>query len=325
MSRNRVYFSGLIMILLLVIGWASYSMLDVSINEESYQVSVIVDNSNSDRWISFRQGLEQAAEDYHVDLNIVSTGYISDAEEEIRLLEHEIENGAQGVMVQMVSSDELLDSLEGIPSDVALMLLETNVNPEDVYAFTGPDNLEIGRALARAIQEEYGSSLEGKKVGILCGNQKQLSMRQRLQGLEEVLLAEKIQISWKVNGITETKEEELKHWGESNRADIIIALGNDETEKLVDFIQTENNRRYNCSLYGVGCSEKAVYYLDKGIINSLVVPNEYSMGYQSLEAVANRIQYHLSETENCIVNYRVVNRQNLYDEENQKVLFPIVQ
>lgn len=325
MTRNKVYFSGLILILLLVICWTYYSMLNVSIREESYRVSVIVDNSNSDRWISLRQGLEQAAEDYNVDLNFVSTGHYGNVEEQIRMIETEIENGAQGVIAQMVSSDGVSDGMEGVASSTVLMLLETDVNPEGIYAYTGPDNLEIGRALARAIKEEYGSSLQGKRIGILCGNQKQLSMRQRLQGLEEVLLEEKVQISWKVNGITETKEEELKHWGESNRADIIIALGNDETEELVDFIQSEGNSNYNCSLYGVGCSEKAVYYLDKGIINSLVVPNEYSMGYRSLEAVARQIQYHLSEKERNQIDYRVVNKQNLYEEENQKILFPIVQ
>lgn len=325
MARNKVYFSVLIFILLLVIGWTSYSMLNVSIREESYQVSVIVNNSSSDRWILLRQGLEQAAEDYNVDLNFVSTGHYGNVEEQIRMIGTEIENGAQGVIVQMVSSDGLSDRMEGVAANTVLMLLETDINPEDIYGYTGPDNLEIGRALARTIKEEYGSTLQGKKIGILCGNQKQLAMRKRLQGLEEVLSEEAVQISWRVNSITETKEEELKHWGESNRADIIIALGNDETEELVDFIQSEDNRDYNCSLYGVGCSEKTVYYLDKGIINSLVVPNEYSMGYRSLEAVAGQIRYHISETENNLIDYLVVNKQNLYEEENQKILFPIVQ
>ena len=61
------------------------------------------------------------------------------------------------------------------------------------------------------------------------------------------------------------------------------------------------------------------------MINTLVVPNDFSMGYQSMEAIARKLQYRLSETDSNRVDYLIVNKNNLYDAENQKVLFPIVQ
>ena len=78
-------------------------------------------------------------------------------------------------------------------------------------------------------------------------------------------------------------------------------------------------------IYGEGCSDKTVYYLDKGIIKSLVVPNEFNMGYQSVHTIAEQIKYTFSSAERPTVESLVINRQNLYDEENQKILFPIVQ
>ena len=68
-------------------------------------------------------------------------------------------------------------------------------------------------------------------------------------------------------------------------ADIVIALENSETERAVDYMQENQISVNNCVLYGVGNSEKAVYELDKGRIQALLVPNA----------------------------------------ENQKILFPIVQ
>lgn len=50
-----------------------------------------------------------------------------------------------------------------------------------------PDNLEIGRAMAKAVRQELGDELAAKRIGVLCGNQKQLAMQQRLQGLQEGL------------------------------------------------------------------------------------------------------------------------------------------
>ena len=61
MKKNRLYFGMLILMLVAVIIWAFYNMLNVGKQETSYRVSVVVENSNSDRWTSLRQGLEQAA------------------------------------------------------------------------------------------------------------------------------------------------------------------------------------------------------------------------------------------------------------------------
>ena len=93
--------------------------------------------------------------------------------------------------------------------------------------------------------------------------------------------------------------------------DILIALGNDETEMMVDFFAGDELgwRLDRCSLYGVGSSEN----------------NEFNMGYQSMEAIAKQLIYHMDTTRSSKVNYLVVDREHLYDADIQKVLFPIVQ
>ena len=107
--------------------------------------------------------------------------------------------------------------------------------------------------------------------------------------------------------------------------DILITLGNAETETAVDYLQADTSYKRQFMIYGEGCSDKMVYYLDKGIIKSLVVPNEFNMGYQSVHTIAEQIKYKFSSAESTTVESLVINRQNLYDEENQKILFPIVQ
>lgn len=325
MTKNKIYFGILILILLLFIAGSSYSMLYVGKTQESHKVSVIVINSNSDRWTSLRQGLEQAAADYNIDINYVSTGQSVSTKDEIELINLEMDNGAEGIIVQMNSADEYKKEMELISSRVSLMLLETDINPEDVYAYTGPDNSELGRAVANAIKDEYGSELAGKRIGILYGNQNQLSMQQRLDGLREVLSGEEVNIVWETEGIMDIELRGMQQMEEKEPVDIMIALGNEETEKMVDYMQRPEREGKECALFGVGSSEKVVYYLDKGMINTLVVPNDFSMGYQSMEAIARMLQYRLSETDSNRVDYLIVNKNNLYDAENQKVLFPIVQ
>lgn len=324
MNRNRFYFGAVLLILVLIIVWTSYSMLSVGREEESHKVSVIVEDSGNDRWIALRQGIEQAARDYNIDVNYVLTGKFSAVEEEISLIDRELDNGAKGVIVQMFTSDAA-DDIADISAQAAVILLETDVVPEDLYAVAGPDNMAIGAAAAEAVKKRLGEAVSGARIGILAGNQNQLSMRQRLQGVKSALAEEHAQIVWCADEeSTQTQEGFYRIAGEKP-AEVIIALSNAETEKMVDYLTASSAGGAGCLLYGVGCSDKAVYYLDKGIIDTLVVPNEFNMGYQSMETMAKQLSYHQTEADGCEVEYLVIDRTNLYEEENQKVLFPLVQ
>lgn len=318
MNRNKIYFGVLLLILLAITAWASYGVLNAGMTKEVHRVSVIVSDSGNDRWTALHQGLEQAANDYDIDLNFVSTVEFATVEEELAVIYRELDNGAEGVIVQMDSSMDIEQEMEEIANRAAIMLLETDVFPEDVYAFGGPDNVGLGLALAEAIKEDFGDTLNAKTVGILCGNQEQLAMQERLQGVCEGIDETGAQVVWIFDSTDESDVDTILCDG---TADIVVALDNSETELMVDCMQGETES----VLYGIGCSEKAVYYLDKGVIRTLVVPNEFNMGYQSMEAIANQLRYHLTKSENCQVDYLVVDRMNLYDEDNQKILFPIVQ
>ena len=77
----------------------------------------------------------------------------------------------------------------------------------------------------------------------------------------------------------------------------------------------------------LAAQKKTVYYLDKGVIGALVVPNEFNIGYLSAAAIAGQLREPLSSAKKqkkCRGFLRSQN-DNLYDEENQKILFPIVQ
>ena len=325
MKRRQIYFAGLILILVLIIFGVSAGMLFVNMEEKPNRVSVIVNDSNSDRWIAMRQGLEQAANEENIQLNYVSTGVLTSEEEQKALIEREVENGAQGVIVQLVSSMEPDQIFEQLDGSVAIMLLESDVEPEGVYALTAPDNRKIGTALAEAVIADQDGSLSGVKIGVLSGSSTLLSMQQRLSGVKDTLEDAGAELTWCIYDSTESFATELATMQEDSPVDIIISLGNQETETVVDYLQTRQEEEQPFRLYGEGCSEKAVYYLDKGVITALVVPNEFNMGYQSVRSIAKQLQYKLSSADSEQVDSLVIRKENLYDEENQKILFPIVQ
>ena len=249
MNKNRVYFGVLLLILLVITILSSYGVLNDGVGAEVHRVSVIVSDSGNDRWTALHQGMEQAASDYDIDLKYVSTVEFASVEEEIALIWRELDNGAEGVIVQMDSSQGIEQEMENISAQAAVMLLETDILPSDVYAFSGPDNVALGTALAEAIVSDCGDALDAKTIGILCGNQEQIAMQERLQGVQEQIAQTGAQILWMIDS-TEAASADKVLSAES--VDIVVALNNYETEFMVDCMQ--GNAKV--MLYGVGCSEK---------------------------------------------------------------------
>ena len=77
-------------------------MIEEWADTEVRKISVVVQDSDGSRWAAFKYGLEMAASDNDVEVFVVSTGGTLTAEEEKELLETEVENGADGIIVQPV-------------------------------------------------------------------------------------------------------------------------------------------------------------------------------------------------------------------------------
>lgn len=322
MKKNNLYLGLIVSIILIVIFYVSYGMLNIGKEEPYYSVSVIVDNSSNDRWNSFKEGLNQGAEENRIHLNIVSTSEFSSLDEECQIISRELENGADGVIVEMCASDDEDGQFSEIVLNKPVVLVDTDVKSSSLFTTVMPDNYRLGEAIAQAVSEGEASSLEGLKIGILGGNQNKLSLQQRLQGVSDVLNEEKAEIAWQVLTSVPAYSQSLEDYIRKNPVDILIALENDVTEWAVDFLM--GNKDIRSSLYGEGRSEKSVYYLDKGMIQALIVPNEYYMGYQSMGLMAQKLDQYMFPVENGVVDFLTVTKEKLYDQEIGKILFPVV-
>lgn len=325
MAKNRKIFMFSVVALLILSVAMAFSILDQGNRERNYTVSVIVDNSNSSRWTSLKEGLDAAAKDYGIRLNYVSTSVFWSKTQELDIVERELESGADGIILQLYASEGVHERLEQMVSRDRCVLLETDMTPEEYYQTVGPDNRKLGGVLAGELKADFGERLRGKRIGVLCGNTGQLAIRQRMEGLEEGLKYTGAVIQWRLAEVGRTQNMDAVRSCWKKQADIVIALDNTEMERAVDYMEENGLKRRDCALYGIGNSEKVVYYLDRGLIRTLVVPNEFHMGYQSMEEIAYKLGYQASGRLNVQTGYLVVDQTNLYDETNQKILFPIVQ
>ena len=179
MNKNRFYVGLLVAAILAVLVYASYGMVNAGKKETYHSVAVIVDDSSSDRWTAFKEGLEQGADEENFHINVVSTSSFVNLHEECSIISRELENGADGVIVQLCGDDA--DGLfSGIVSGVPTVLAENEGESESLFTTVMADPYESGRTIGENLLAGAGDSLSGFTVGILSGNQKMKSKRLRL-------------------------------------------------------------------------------------------------------------------------------------------------
>lgn len=315
MKRNRVSVILFLIIIISVIGYSAYEMVNQRKDEDYISVSVIVNDSSNVRWDAFRTGLEQGAEDNHVHLNLVSTGTFQGAQEEHAIVKRELDGDADGVIVDPYSSEK--DIILPTESAKPVVLIETGIETDKLFNSVMTDHVKLGKSLADAVIKD-----KAVKVGILSGNQEQLGMRQRLKSVQDALAEAGIEISWILSEKEFNKKMRSMEYFADHQTDTVISLENNSTEKAVDILLNDDSISWK--LYGEGRSEKLIYYLDKGLIQELAVPNEYYMGYESMVLAAQSIRYYTDKTEQADVEFYMISKENLYDEETSRILFPNV-
>lgn len=312
---------GALGITILVLG---ILMLWEKSRDDLYKVSVIVRDSDDSQWSAFRYGLKMAAEDAGVSLFVVSTGDFLNLEEEMEYVNQEIENGADAVIMQPLPGEEGEELLKKAEKKVPIMFVEHGLSLTGSGAsipVTKPDNYALGKALGEELLKDYSGNIRGKTVGILGDIDEMEATKSRREGLMEVLTGTGVHISWSAFGsFGKNQENSLE---KQPRADIVIALDDGSLKTAGECGRDKN--LHGALVYGIGNSTESAYYLDAGIVECLVVPDEFSVGYESLTEVAQNIGHWYCKMKDKTVSFHVIRREELFSEENQDILFTMSQ
>lgn len=281
--------------------------------DKSYQISVIVENADDTQWSAFKYGLKMAAEDKGAEMVMVSTGASLSQEEEKKLIEEEIKNGADGVIVQPVSGEDTQQMLKKVGNKAEIMLVDDILSGIEKFPVIQPDAYEMGKALAEELLKDYGGNLEGKTLGILTGEEGLKSSAEKEKGFTETLQNTGAEILWSDTQITENMPE----------ADFVVALDDNSLRAAGE--RAAANNLHGAIVYGIGNSTQSVYYLDMGIAECLVIPDTFNVGYQSLTELVNKLEKAFYEYENQEISYTVMRKENMFSKENQEVIFTMSQ
>lgn len=289
------------------------------------KISVIIQDSDDSRWAAFKYGLRMAAADQGVEVFVASTEHRLSASQLGELAQAQLNLGADALIIQPVLGEETEAVLEALAKKTPVVLAgPLPSGSEAVYGlpFVGPDNYEIGRQLALELLSDYRENLDGKMIGIVSEAAESQAAADRERGFREAIEGYGGKILWSVTGFGSSLGKNVLQ--QQAPVDFVAAM--DNSSAMMAGQEALANNLHGALVYGIGCSTEAVYYLDAGKMECLIVPDEFHVGYQSLmEAVRKMERFFSYEMQDRTVSYTVLRRENLFSKENQEIIFTMNQ
>ena len=320
--KNKRLFPALVLALVaMIIAVTGFMIWESGNTAKPRQIHVIVENSNDNRWVQFIEGMKQAAEDQEVILTVVPTGHMETLSEEEAIIERAIANGTDGVIIQLCSSIDAASMLEKLNGRTNIELVDENSYEvmSNVVGVVSPDHKAIGEAIAGEAALYAPKPLESCTIGVIRGSSALSSMEQRMDGFTQKLESLGGKTAWVLEYMGDAKgiREQI---AEHEAPDILVALDNAGMEAAGEYASSQEKKM---AVVGSGTSTKSIYYLDSGVAQSLVVPEDYMMGYQSVSDLADYIHRNRFLPQVRTIAHRTIHKDTLFAEENQEILFPV--
>ncbi len=313
---NRIYMLIFVLLIAAVLGWASYEMIHSDDEEEEYHVAVILRDSDSDRSVAFRQGLEQGAGDFNLKINIISEDVTRSQVKE------QVEKGEDGVIIDPYVDNNLSDYLTDNQDNVKFVLMNTDLSPAELFPLVSAGDERIGNELFLTVKEAY-RNISDLRIALVCLTGNNTGEYKRFAAFKEALQTEGIEPTLEVR-TTEDAGETLTGYLAIGGLDCVVAFDSKDTELCIDALTLSNNVG-NAELFGEGYSEKIIYYLDKGTVTEVVLPNEFNIGYFSARKMYQLLSPGSADEDIPEIETFRVTRNNMYEPEIENIIFPIAQ
>ena len=275
---------GVLLLLLLLIRFPRISRQKPPLLE----MTVLLREEGGSAGIYLRQGMEQAAADFNVELRFLLPA-------------------DRGVLAEEVRAGS---------ATAALVTLETDMRGEGARGYAGVDNAALGQAVAKAA---LNGVREGETVLLIHSVPGDTGVEERFSAAEALLLAQGRRVKSLALGPGEPVEAVLDGL-EEEPVQALLAFEAAALERVSDILAALESPPL---LYGVGSTAQVIAGLERGSITAAVAQNDFSVGYLAVEQAAC-LARRRTPAQRGELRFFTVRKENIREPEYQKLLFPVI-
>lgn len=291
--------------------------------KEKYKIILIAKTIDSDNgfWTSLISGAELGAEEFGADIEVYGSEAEGDIKGQIKTIEKSIERNPDILLVTPGSYSETTESLKKVvDSGIPLVFIDSIIDEDIAEATVATDNYLAGKELG-----EYAKTLldEESQIGVIAHVKGASTAIEREEGIKSGLGDYKeniVDIQYcnsdydKAYALTKIMLEEFPELEMIIGTNEYSAVGAARAVKDAGLAKT-------VKMVGFDNSIEEIQLLEQEVFQGIVIQKPFNMGYLGVELAIN-ILNGKDVNKNLDSGCKLITMDNLYEEENQKLLYP---
>lgn len=323
-SKKEILERGVIALVILAIFIILFSVKTIDNRKplNMIYISKSIDENN-EFWMALLSGAKMAAKEYNVNLTIWAPKDESDYEEQNQLIEKAIEKKPQAILLSASNYTETTPMAEKIKSKgIKLVLIDSEINSDIADSVVSTGNFiagqKMGNYMRNFINNDTKIAIVSHVKGASTALQRENGVRDGL-GIYEDKIIEVVYCESKYDKAYDLTKEIIKEHQDIN---MIAALNEYSCMGAAKAVK-ELGLEKKIGIMGFDNSLEEVKLLEEGVLNGIVIQKPFNMGYFGVEQAAKIIK-----GENYIkyldCGSKLITKEDMYTEENQKILFPFI-
>ncbi|AWP27191.1 substrate-binding domain-containing protein [Paenibacillus sp. Cedars] len=276
-------------------------------------------------WRVLIEGVNTASREFGVDVSVVGPPREIQVDLQIQMLQEAIKQPPDAIVMAAGDYNRLVPTVESIrKAGIPLIMIDSAVNGDYAQSLIATDNFNAGQKAAVELAERLPVNAKVAIVSFVQGTSTQIEREQGVRSILEQREGTEIVGTYYSEGMEERAYEiTMELLRERPDLDGIVGLNEPSTVGAGRAIG-EQGLVGKVKLVGFDSSIKEVKLLEEGVLQSTIVQKPFSIGYLGIKTAVSLIEGD-KVSPNVYTDSVIINKDNMYTEENQKLLFPFVE
>ncbi len=292
-------------------------------DQKVYKIILIpktIDEKNG-FWTSLIAGAELGAEEFKSDIEIVGGKSETDVEGQIKCIKESIEKMPDAMLVAPCSYSEMSEALQDVvDSGIKLILIDSVIDRDIAQGVVATDNYLAGRELGEFTR---GLLSENSQIGIVAHVKGASTAIERENGMREGLGDYEKQVMDVVFcGSSYEKAYSLTVDMLNKYPEMGVIMGTNEYAAVGAARAVKDlGLAGRVKVVGFDNSIEEIQLLEEGVFQGIIIQKPFNIGYLGVEQAVNVLDGKKAD-KNVDSGCKMITKENMYEEENQRLLYP---
>lgn len=302
--------------------------INISNSEKKRDIALILKMNSGYHWGTIKLGADAAAREFNVDIDYAAPDSEEDIDGQIKLVNQKLDdpNKKPDALILAASDFEALTGVTQKAYDnmhIPVIIVDSNVDTDRISSYIATDNIDAGQKAGKMLIGISGTKCNIAIMSFVKGSK---NAEERERGLKESISKypniKIVDTEYCLSDDRLANTLTKKIVSENPRVDAIVALNETSAEGVADAID-ELGLKGKVKIIAFDSTQKEIDYLEKGVIQSIIAQNPFSIGYLAVKAAVDALDGKRI-AKRIYIDSKAITRDNMYLPENQKLLFPFI-